>query len=87
MQPTPDCERKAERCRNQPPDIPPEDYEVKFWQETLGEVTRIVSVKPHENATDGGRDGSQAVKPSALSQYRGRSSLSFLKILASCRRH
>jgi plastocyanin len=30
-------------------DIPPGDYEVKFWQERLGETTRKVSVKPNED--------------------------------------
>lgn len=28
-------------------DVPAGDYEVKFWQETLGETTRKVSVKPN----------------------------------------
>lgn len=29
-------------------DVPPGDYELKFWQETLGETTRKASVKPNE---------------------------------------
>jgi plastocyanin len=29
-------------------DVPPGDYEVHFWQETLGTTTRHVSVKPNE---------------------------------------
>jgi len=29
-------------------DVPPGDYEVKFWHETLGETTQKVSVKPKE---------------------------------------
>lgn len=29
-------------------DVPPGDYELKFWHETLGEVTRKVSVNPNQ---------------------------------------
>jgi len=29
-------------------DVPPGDYELKFWQETLGETTQKASVKPNE---------------------------------------
>jgi len=31
-------------------DVPPGDYELKFWHETLGETTQKVSVKPKEEA-------------------------------------
>jgi len=31
-------------------DVPPGDYELKFWHETLGEATQKVSVKPKEEA-------------------------------------
>ena len=31
-------------------DVPPGDYEIKFWHETLGEATHKVSVKPKEEA-------------------------------------
>jgi plastocyanin len=30
-------------------DVPPGDYELKFWHETLGEATQKVSVKPKED--------------------------------------
>jgi len=31
-------------------EVPPGDYELKFWHETLGETTQKVSVKPKEEA-------------------------------------
>lgn len=31
-------------------DVPPGDYELKFWHETLGETTQKVSVKPKEES-------------------------------------
>jgi plastocyanin len=32
-------------------DVPPGDYELKFWHETLGEAIQKVSVKPQETTT------------------------------------
>ena len=33
------------------PEVPAGDYELKFWHETLGEVTQQVSVQAHEETT------------------------------------